>query len=1415
MENNKNNTLISRIIIFSIIFFIGVFFIWQWLDYYSKLKEYKLVDTKTKLIIESQILEKELFKLNEVIEREISSYKTKVFYDLLEENINFPYDSNEIKTFVKRVSLIPYCNKIYLFNNRNQLIYSYSENFATPSRKIIAQVKAITKPHDVIYSNIDNTIDSNKYLLSVFITFPSSKTKNTILAKMVLVIDAGAYYTEILNYKSKYFTSNEAYLIRKEKSNLNLVSQLKNANYNTLNMALESFSGGTIIDNINQGNYGITFGTNYNGKKVAANISLIDKKNWILVNLVRYNEIESELFKDYIKYILTNLIFLLLILLLSYLFFKKYSIDPLKMMEKNQNYELIVNRLRQGELIAKIGNWEIDLHTKKVFTSLGAREIYGVENDNLTLNDIKKYPLPEYRAMLDEELDKMLRFNIPYEVEFKIENKKDKSIRDIHSSAIFDRTTSKIYGVIKDITEQNKIKKKLIDAEERLRFAVEAGNYGIWDLDLNTGEHFWSDSSYKLIGYLPTEIKMSFDLWQQFVHPEDLRKILLTLDKITINAVSEFSHEFRIKHKNGKYLWMLGKGKVVNYSDSGKPIRIVGINLDINDKKQTELELKKIEWMLLRQSVIEGEDKYKRNLIFKTDSHGLIFENINKEVLQGIMFDYLQLLESSSIIFEQDGSYALGIFQSDWCINLHESKRLRKNEFTNGRCSICFYNEWEMCGKVAINKKEPIKHKCEAGIEIFSVPIFAFGQVIGSICTALTAPSEIPEELDRISNLYNLPSILVKKIASSYDIRPLYITELAKERISVSAKLIGTLVEKSITERDLFRNRELYRSLVESSDSIIVLVDSKSDILYVNQVAAQYFDQTSDKLIGQNLAEIFNDENLQQQLKLILQVFKGEKKVSEILNLSIKGENRLFRTNIFPVKNNEGEIYAALVNATDITDLKEAENQKRSLEEMFYSLLDYFIGGVFIKDRKGIVLYVNKYLKDLFNAESWIGKNAIDSFPGEIGERLFIDDMNTFEKGYQKIIETIPSKDGIERFYETHKFIINRVGAEPLLGGLTVDITSLIMAQKSLIEIKYQQEKILNALPDLIFELNNKFIIKWVNTFAEKYFGIEVIGKPITIFVKGIEDQIRFSGKDALDKVFYYESTVEINDEKKYFGWWFKAEFNENFELINIIAAARDITENKLYENEILKMNTELDLRVKERTAELESANKELEAFTYSVSHDLRSPLRAIDGFSRIILEDYSQVLDEEGVRLFNVIRFNAKKMDQLITDLLQLSRVTRQQIEKEEIDMTSFIIELYDEIANDEVKSKFQFICGKLDNIQADKTLLRQVWINLISNAIKYTLPKGNRVIEISSYETESEIVTKIKDSGVGFNQDYSNKLFGVFQRLHRTEEFDGTGVGLAVVKRIVDKHGGRVWAEGKVNEGAIFYVSFPKLNI
>jgi len=264
-------------------------------------------------------------------------------------------------------------------------------------------------------------------------------------------------------------------------------------------------------------------------------------------------------------------------------------------------------------------------------------------------------------------------------------------------------------------------------------------------------------------------------------------------------------------------------------------------------------------------------------------------------------------------------------------------------------------------------------------------------------------------------------------------------------------------------------------------------------------------------------------------------------------------------------------------------------------------------------------------------------------------------------------------------------------------------------------------------------------------------------------------------------------------------------------EIIGIAATVLDISDRKAAEQEIQRLNSELEARVLERTAQLQAANQELEAFTYSVSHDLRAPLRAMDGYTRILREDYAAQLDEEALRVCAVICEETERMGRLIDDLLHFSRWNRAEVHMGALDMTDLVQTVFTQLVTAERSPAISFHLHPLPPAWGDLAMLRQVWENLLANSIKFSAKREQAVIEVGSLQTQAETTYWVRDNGAGFDMRYVDKLFGVFQRLHSERAFPGTGVGLAIVKRVIQRHGGRVWAQSEVEQGATFYFALP----
>jgi PAS domain S-box-containing protein len=316
------------------------------------------------------------------------------------------------------------------------------------------------------------------------------------------------------------------------------------------------------------------------------------------------------------------------------------------------------------------------------------------------------------------------------------------------------------------------------------------------------------------------------------------------------------------------------------------------------------------------------------------------------------------------------------------------------------------------------------------------------------------------------------------------------------------------------------------------------------------------------------------------------------------------------------------------------------------------------------------------------------------------------------------------------------------------------------------------------------------------------YSNEEAIEKPISFFLsdqdKAIVSDLAKQGNEYLS----FETLVYTKENEERSLQWKVVARNKKW-FVN----ARDCTQQKNAERQIKQLNSELQ----QKLAELKATNKELESFSYSVSHDLRAPLRALDGYSQILETNHQDKLDADAQRLLSVIRKNAARMGKLIDDLLEFSKLGRKELQKSEIDTQKLVEDIVRDLS-DPMKHHATIHIHSLPPMYADHSLLTKVWINLISNAIKYSSKKEKPAIEIGSGKLNEENFFYIKDNGTGFNMDYAYKLFGIFQRLHKASDFEGTGVGLAIAERILTRHHGRIWAEAKPGEGATFYFCLPE---
>lgn len=371
----------------------------------------------------------------------------------------------------------------------------------------------------------------------------------------------------------------------------------------------------------------------------------------------------------------------------------------------------------------------------------------------------------------------------------------------------------------------------------------------------------------------------------------------------------------------------------------------------------------------------------------------------------------------------------------------------------------------------------------------------------------------------------------------------------------------------------------------------------------------------------------------------------------------------------------------------------------------------------------------------------------------------------------------------------------------------------MVELQKTLTGLQDEKQRfreVLDALPAYVILLTPDHHVPFENRFFRERFG-EANGRRCFEFLFGRNEPCEICETfKVLDGMKRHEWEWTGPDGRNYYIFDFPFRDADGSTLI--LEMGLDITEKKRTDLELETYRHRLEDMVKLRTAQLEEANRELESFSYSVSHDLRAPLRAIDGFSLMLLRDLKDELDEEAKRKLNVIRSSTAKMGQLIDDVLAFSRIGQQAMTMSDVDMHSLAADAWKDLAATEAGMNVAMKILPLPAGYGDGKYLRQVFVNLLSNAAKFTRQRSRAKIEVGGREDETENVYYVRDNGIGFDMKFYDRLFGIFQRLHRDDEYEGTGVGLSIVKRIVENHGGSVWAEGEVDEGAVFYFSLPR---
>src|SRR5271157_5726531 len=608
-----------------------------------------------------------------------------------------------------------------------------------------------------------------------------------------------------------------------------------------------------------------------------------------------------------------------------------------------------------------------------------------------------------------------------------------------------------------------------------------------------------------------------------------------------------------------------------------------------------------------------------------------------------------------------------------------------------------------------------------------------------------------------------------------------------------------------------------YRSLAIATAQIVWTTNPEGEVVEDMPMWRAFTGKSEEELRGLGWVDSLHPED-RERTRAVWSVAVRARSVYETEYRIRKsdGEYRHFAVRGVPVLQADGSVREWVGTCTDITERKRAEEALRRASTYNRRLLEASLDPLVTIGPDGKITDVNEATEAAtgYPRAELIGKDFADYFtePEEARE------------GYRRVF-----REGLVRDYPleirhrdgrvtpvVYNASVYRDEAGQVIGVFAAarDITAQKRAEAEL----RQMSRLIDLAPDAIFIRGRDGTIRSWNRGAEQMYGWsreealghishDLLATRFPVSLADLEDRLARDGSWEGVLIHSRRDGSQIVVASRHV-----LDREERGEPTDVLQMNSDITERKRAHDELRRLKGELEERVVMRTAQLEAANKDLESFAYSVSHDLRAPLRAIDGFCQILMTEHAPGLDGDPRRYLQRVSENTRKMGRLIDELLHFSRLGRQPMTRQPVAMADLVRQCLEELQGEREGREVEVILGELPPCRADAALLKQVWLNLLANALKFTRSRAEARIEAGSFARDGETVYFVRDNGVGFDMAYVDKLFGVFQRLHRQEDYEGTGVGLALVQRIIHRHGGRIWAEARPDQGAAFFFTLGR---
>ncbi|MDB5939187.1 MAG: domain S-box protein [Polaromonas sp.] len=1054
--------------------------------------------------------------------------------------------------------------------------------------------------------------------------------------------------------------------------------------------------------------------------------------------------------------------------------------------------------MNEAQRIAHLGSWEFDIASQTLIWSDEISRITGMDLTGLSggLDDYLNLVHPDDREQVEAAVAPMRHGRAPVDSEHRIV-RPDGSIRCVRTSGELRRDDQgravAVCGTALDVTDLQAAQVRAEEMAELLAEAQHIADMGSWSLDIATGLMHWPAQTCHLVGIEAKDFGGTLEAAMQFVLPEDQQRLLDAYQR-SASVGSVYEVEFRIRRSDDEVRWVRQRG-VLKSDALGHKVRWLGMVMDITDSKlaeQNRFDLLAREQTARRDA--DAASHYYRSLFESAPGCYLVLTPHDYRIV-GASDAYLEATMTTRA--QLSGQSMFDMFPDDPAEPAADGARQLRASLERVRHS-------GLSDVMAVQRAPIRRPEAEGGgfeerfWSTVNSPIVGPGGELAYIIHRLEDVTEylrIKGQLGEGVDAHQALASRSQLIEADIVLRSQELGR-AREALAQSQALLGMA---SRISRVGAWSIDLPSQTLTWSEEVHAIHEMPLDYAPTLAEAVNFYAPEC-LLAVQDAFDVCATQGLPYD--------------SEFQMLTAEGKKIWVRAMGEAVRDAAGAIVRVQGALQDISAQKQAESRERSLSAKLATTLESITDGFFLLDKDWNFAYLNGQAEHMLQRgrQELLGKNVWQEFPGSVG--------SPFEREYRRAVQAQRTVC-FEAFYTSLDTWFD-IHAYPTDEGLAVyfqDLTPrrLARAQLRLLEtaVSHLSDIVVITQVDAAPELEPTIV--FVNGAFEERTGYsrdEVMGKSPEFFMQTFFE--RSEDASVAARPMWRPGQGEMRILARDGGdFWLDvnavALIDENESLTHWVSVGRDITERRQAREEILQLNSELEARVQHRTVQLEAANQELEAFSYSVSHDLSSPLKSIDGFSHLLERALSDTGGEKAKHYLRRIRAGVRHMGELIDGLLSLAQLSRDTLQLEVVDLSAIARRLAQECREREPERRVEVRIQDAMRLQGDARLLSVVMQNLLGNAWKFTARQQNAHIEIGSHagtrDAIGETVYFIKDNGAGFDMAHADKLFGTFERLHAPADFSGTGIGLATVKRVIERHAGRVWAQAQEGEGACFY--------